>query len=199
MIFLILFLFSDVPSPAQTMWHLRAGCSPDVITSMAGAQVYLSANVFLEDDLSDDYLINMIDSGNKCMLIPLTAHMVSEGRTSQAEIYCSLDGLQLPATRLDLLNALAWFCRHELYSVMSLKPVVPSDMVGSMHSDYCGAVCAIGWMVTREDGLFHADQLVSGSDIRILSAYFPSVIPTMEYMSRNSLDHLFLNSDGAGQ
>ncbi len=199
MICLILFLLADIPSPVQVMWDLRAGRSAEVVPSMAGATVYLRANLLLTDDLSEYDLTSMIGEGNKSMLVPLTSHMVSEGRTGVAEIYCELDGLQLPATRLDLLNALAWFCRHELYSVMALEPVVPSDMEGSMHSEYCGAVCAMGWMITREDGYFHGDQLVSPSDIRILSTYFPSVVPTLKFIPRGALDYLFLTADGAGR
>lgn len=199
MIFLILFLLSDIPSPAQVMWDLRAGRPTEVIPVIVGAPVYFRANMLQTDDLSEYDLTSMIGGGNKSMLVPLTAHMVSEGRTGVAEIYCELDGLQLPATRLDLLNALAWFCRHELYSVMALEPVIPSDIEGSMHSEYCGAVCALGWMITREDGLFHGDQLVSPSDIRILSIYFPSVVPTLKFLPRASLDHLFLTGNGAGR
>ncbi|MCK5840644.1 MAG: hypothetical protein KAH31_00640 [Candidatus Sabulitectum sp.] len=199
MIFLMFFLLSDIPSPVQVMWDLRAGRSTEVIPAIAGAPVYFRANMLLTDDLTEYDLTSMISQGNKSMLVPLTAHMVSEGRTAVAEIYCELDGLQLPATRLDLLDALAWFCRHELYSVMALQPVIPSDMQGSMHSEYCGAVCAMGWMSTREDGLFHGEQLVSQSDIRILSTFFSSVVPTLKFIPRGLLDHMFLNMDGAGR
>ncbi len=197
MIFLMLILLSDITSPVQTMWDLRAGRPTEVIPVIAGAPMYFRANMLQTDDLSEYDLTSMIDGGDKSMLVPLTAHMVSQGRTGVAEIYCELDGLQLPATRLDLLNALAWFCRHELYSVMALKPVIPSDMEGSMHSEYCGAVCAMGWMITREDGLFHGDQLVSQSDIRILSTFFPSVVPTLKFIPIGLLDHMFLTMDGA--
>ncbi|MCK5131517.1 MAG: hypothetical protein KAR40_05130 [Candidatus Sabulitectum sp.] len=181
------------------MWNLRAGRETAGVTSVMGASFYIRAKMSFMVEFSDDDLLRAIRGGDNSMAVPLTALLVSEGRTGSAEIYWELQGQELPATRNELLDALSWFGRYELYPAMALNPAIPPDMEGTMHSDQCGAVCALGWMVIREDGLFHGDELVSPSDIQILSIYFPGVNSAMKYIPASSLEYLFLTGAGASR
>jgi hypothetical protein len=72
-------------------------------------------------------------------------------------------------------------------------------MEGALHSDQCGGVCALGWMRTREDGLFHGEELVSTFDIKILSNFFPAVDTSVKYISSSSLESVFQSSQGSQQ
>lgn len=196
MIFLILLLLADAQSPVQDAWNLRAGRETAGVPQVMGASLYIRANMSSMVEFSGDDLLNGISEGDNTMIVPLTALLVSEGRTGSAEIYWELQGHELPATRNELLDALSWFRRYELYPAMALNPAVPSDMEGTMHSDQCGAVCTLGWMATREDGLFHGAELVSPSDIQILSVYFPGVDPAMKYITGGSLEYMLQATTG---
>lgn len=196
MILLMLLLAADIKTPIQSTWDLRSGHVTDGIPVMMGASLYYNINKIPTDGYSCTDILRIIEGGDISMVVPLATLAVSEGNIDLAEIYWKLEGRELPATRGALLAALAWFGRHELYPVMSRNQEVPSDMEGTMHSDQCGAVCTLGWMTTRADGLFHADELVSPSDIRILSQYFPSVDPSMKYLFSSSLDHMFRELGG---
>ena len=173
------------------MWALRAGRETAGIPSAAGALVYYNAVHSLTREFSTDELIRRIGGGDRSLIVPLTALLVSEGRTDLAEIYWGLGGMDLPATRNDLLNALAWFGRYELYPLMALESPAPPDMEGTLHADQCGAVCALGWMIPREDGLFHREELVSSADIQRLAGFLSVIDPGITYLSKRSLDHIF--------
>lgn len=196
MILLILALFAADQTQVQIMWDLRAGHETSSIPAIMGSSLYLMANMH-STDLSAGSLLEGITGGDQSLVVPLTALMVSEGRPLLGEIYWELEGNELPATRKDLLHALAWLGRYQLYPAMALNPPVPPDMEEILHSDQCGAVCALGWMTTREDGLFHQDELVSPLDIQILSLYFPEIDASMSYMPLSQMNHLFTSSAGA--
>ncbi len=196
MILLILLLLAYTQSPVQGIWNLRAGLETEGIPAVTGASIYNRVNMASATELSSDEMLRRINGGDNSMIVPLTALLVSEGKAELAEIYWELEGFELPATRKDLLDALAWFGRYELYPVMALEPAIPPDMQESMHSGQCGAVCALGWMTTREDGLFHGEDLVSPSDIRILSNYFPQVSPVMKYITGEALEYMFRTTTG---
>ncbi len=198
MVLLILALFTTERTPVQVMWDLRSGRETSSIPAIMGSSLYLMANMN-STDLSAENLFEGIIGGDQSLVVPLTALMVSEGRPLLGEIYWELEGSELPATRKDLLNALAWFGRYELYPAMALNPPVPSDMEGTLHSDQCGAVCALGWMTTRKDGLFHQDELVSPLDIQILSLFFSEIDSSISYMPLSLMNQLFTSSTGASQ
>ncbi len=176
----------------MSMWELRAGLVQETTPMALGASLYVIANSSETSYLSDEAIIRFIDGGNRSMIVPLTSFLVSDGKTKLAEIYWRLQGYDLPATRSDLLDALAWFGRHELYTVMALKPEIPEDMIGDMFSEQCAAVCHLGWMTTRQDGLFHGDELVSYADIRILSSFLYIENPQASFLSVSSLENLSL-------
>lgn len=193
MILLILALFTTDQTQIQIMWDLRAGHETSSIPAIIGSSLYLMANMHLTD-LSAESLLEGIIGGDQSLVVPLTALMVSQGRPLLGEIYWELAGSELPATRRDLLNTLAWFGRYQLYPAMALNPPVPPDMEETLHSDQCGAVCALGWMTTRDDGLFHQDELVSPLDTQILSLYFPEIDARMRYLPLSLMNQLFTSS-----
>ena len=197
MIFLLLLLFADPQTPLQGIWALRAGRETATVPAVMGASLYFRAGMSSYEEISINDLLSGIEGGDISMIVPLTALLVSEGRIDLAEIYWERKGLDLPATRNALLAALVWFGRYELYQTVALNPAVPPDMEGTIHSNQCGAVCAIGWMTTREDGLFHGEELVSPADIQILSRFFPGVNPDMRYLPADSLDCMFRTSTGS--
>ena len=173
------------------MWELRAGRETGEIPPVMGAFLYFSSINGSDEDYSAEELLNGIAGGDRSMIVPLTALLVSEGKTDISEIYWEMNGQDLPATRNDVLNALSWFGRFTLYPVMALNPAIPADMEGTMHSDQCAAVCALGWMITRKDGLFHGEELLSSEDIKILSSFFPAVSPDLRFIPRSYIDHCF--------
>ncbi len=193
MILLLILLIAGEQSQVQDIWELRAGNLTESISIAAGATLYYNIMTSAMQDYSSEYLLSGIDGGDISLTVPLAALLVSEGKPALAELYWSLEGRELPATRNDLLDALAWFGRYELYPVMALNPAIPADMQGTMHQDQCGAICALGWMITRPDGMFHGDDLVSVSDIHILSNYFANVSDEMEFISTTSLEFIFLS------
>ena len=196
MFFIILTILTTLQTPSQDMWALRSGMETTRIPSAPGAPVYFNAVLSLTREFTTEELIRGIGGGDRSLIVPLTALLVSEGRTDLAEIYWGLGGMDLPATRNDLLNALAWFGRYELYPLMALESPVPPDMEGTLHSDQCGAVCALGWMIPREDGLFHCEELVSAADIQRLAGFLSVIDPGMTYLSKRSLDHIFQTTSG---
>lgn len=193
MIVLLFILMAGEQSQVRDIWELRAGNLTESVSVAAGAPLYYNITTSVIQDYSSEHMLSGIDGGDVSLTVPLAALLVSEGKTALAELYWSMEGRELPATRNDLLGALAWFGRYELYPVMALNPEVPTDMQGTMHQDQCGAICALGWMVTRPDGLFHGDDLVSASDIHVLSNYFANVSYEMEFISTNSLELIFLS------
>ena len=188
----LLFLIHAEPqTPSEGMWALRAGQVTEQIPNVIGATLYFGANIGNANFMSFEELREAISSGDRSMIVPLAARYVSEGNLEMATMYWKLDGLDLPATRNELLDALAWFGRYELYPIMSLNPPVPADKEGSMHSDQCGAVCALGWMKPRADGLFHGDELVSAEDIQLLAEFFSTVDPNLTRLPASHLEQLF--------
>ncbi len=169
---------------------LRAGSQTATIQAVMGSSLYSRACTASANEFSRDNLLDGIKGGDISMIVPLAALLVSEGRADLAEVYWEMEGRDLPVTRNDLLDVLSWFGRYELYPIMALNPTVPSDMEGTMHSDQCGAVCALGWMTVREDGLFHCEELVSPADIQILSGFFPGVNSEMKYIPSGFLDSM---------
>jgi hypothetical protein len=137
-------------------------------------------------------------AGNTSLVVPLAAGLVSRGETWAAELYWNSTD-DPPATRSELLAALAWYGRFHLYPVMASSPAVPADMEGKLHSDHCAAVCAIGWMSPRENGLFQGEDLISPGDLRRLSGFFPGVNPAGGHIGISRLDILFRNEGGSGE
>lgn len=134
-------------------------------------------------------------AGHPSLVVPLAAGLVAGGETGTAELfYRSTD--DPPATRNDLLAALAWYGRFQLYEVMATGPPVPEDMEGRLHSDHCAAICAIGWMAPRGNGLFHGEDLISPGDIHRLSGFFPSVGSRRRFITLSELDRLFRDEGG---
>ncbi len=191
MILLLMLLISAEQPQVQDLWQLRAGNLTETIPAVPGAPLYYNVVASVTRDYSNEYLLDGIDGGDASLTVPLTAILVSQGNTSLAELYWNLEGRDVPATRNDLLDALAWFQRYQLYPLVALNPIIPPDMQGTMHADQCGAVCALGWMTTRSDGLFHGEDLVSVSDIHILSSYFPTISDEMKILTTASLEHIF--------
>ncbi len=79
---------------------------------------------------------------------------------------------------------------------MATGPPVPEDMEGRLHSDHCAAICAIGWMAPRGNGLFHGEDLISPGDIHRLSGFFPSVGSRRRFITLSELDRLFRDEGG---
>jgi len=195
--FLLVLLLADPLSSNESLWLLRAGCAAGGNPPDMASYLYTSVNTI--SDISLAVATDGIKGGDASMLVPLVASLVSRGETELAETCWSLRGMELPATRNDLLDVLAWFGRYELYHEMASNPLIPSDMEGKMHSDQCGAVCALGWMRTRSDGMFHGDDAVSPLDIKVLSAYFPSIDASAEYITTAELESVFQSLGGGSR
>lgn len=191
-ILLLVFLFNTEPlTSSEGMWALRSGRVTEQIPNVNGASLYFGANIGSSNLMSLQELLGAISGGDRSIVVPLAAHLLSEGKLEMATLYWEMDGCDLPATRNDLLDALAWFGRYELYPVMSLNPPVPADKEGSIHSDQCGAICTLGWMKPRADGLFHGDELVSAEDIQLLAEFFTTVDPSLTRLPASTLEELF--------
>jgi hypothetical protein len=196
MILILALLVSGSQSSGVDFWLLRAGDETGGNPLDVASYLYTTANTVLLSDISFTDMTDGIKGGDASMVVPLVASLVSRGEMELAETCWNLHGTELPATRSDLLNALSWFGRYELYREMALNPVIPPDMEGKMHSDQCGAVCSLGWMRTRRDGMFHGDEIVSPLDIRVLSIYFQAVDASAEYITVAELESIFHPSSG---
>jgi hypothetical protein len=194
MIFLLLLSFSGIQFSLIDIWSLRAGSYTGEIPS--AASLYFSAAAGSEDQMPGDQLITEVSMGDRSMLIPLASRLVASGDTDLAVIYWNTTGINLPVTRNELLNALAWYARFDLYPVMATRPPVPSDMEETMYSAQCAAICSIGWMRVRNDGYFHADDVVSPGDIQILSRYLEGFSSSMEYLPVSYIDSVFHSDAG---
>lgn len=191
MMFFLVFslLISQTQTVEEAMWELRAG---NIVTASSSlpriATLYLASNYENYQSADVDYLLEQISNGNKSLLPILTSLFVSEGNVSLAEFYWHSAGQELPASRIQLLELLAWFGRYKLYPLISLSPPVPPDLLETQYSNDCAAICAIGWMSLRSDGLFHGDQLVSEDDLQLLFRSFPEIDHTQTDRTITSLE-----------
>lgn len=115
--------------------------------------------------------------------------LVASGRIRSAEKYWN-NPSDPPATRYDLLSALAWNGRYQLVRVVPDHPV-PLDIAGTSVADKCAAICTLGWMAVREDGLFHGEDIVSKGDIVTLSQYVSALDPSLACLFLSDLENLF--------
>lgn len=175
-------------SGSDALWHLRSGSIPENGVIPSGGSVYAEAIRGVSSSLDTGEIRAKIAAGRKNLLFSLAGRLVSSGHAAQAEL-CWTNPLDPPATRGDLLAALAWFGRFRLYSIIATRPEVPGDMRGRLHDDHCAAVCSAGWMVPRDDGLFHPEELVCRGDLVLLSQYFPAVRPG-SFLPLSHLDNL---------
>ena len=159
-IFLLSFLL-QVLSP-EISWQVRAGIA-------RGGSI-----VSFEDNTSG--------------LVYLTASLVASGNVSEAEKYWN-NPFDPPATRFDLLSALAWNGRYQIVAAGNTQQV-PPDMTGRTISDKCASICALGWMEVREDGLFHGEELVTRGDIVVLSRFFADIDTGVSFLFLSELDRL---------
>jgi len=196
MILVLVLLLADSQPSNESLWLLRAGREAGGNPLEVASYLYTSAGEISISDIPFTAAADGIKGGDASMLVPLAASLVSRGETELAEICWGLRGMELPATRKDLLDALSWFGRYELYTQMAQNPAIPPDMEGKMHSDQCGAACALGWMRIRSDGMFHGDDVVSPFDVKVLSIYFPAVDASAEYITITELESIFQSSDG---
>jgi len=196
MILILALLVSGSQFSVGDSWLLRAGGEAVGNPLDMVSYLYSDANTVLLSDISFSAATDRIKGGDASIVVPLVAFLVSQGEMELAETCWNLHGTDLPATRSDLLDALSWFGRFELYREMALNPAIPPDMEGKIHSDQCGAVCSLGWMRTRIDGMFHGDEIVSPLDIKVLSIYFPVVDASAEYITVAEIESLFHRSGG---
>ena len=195
MFFLVLsFLLSQIQSPDEAVWELRAGNVVTVNSSMPRISIlYFSTNQGINKHATCQDLLAQISTGDRSVVPLLSSLLVSEGNLTLAEFYWQTNGEELPATRIQLLELLAWFGRFDLYSIMSLSPPGPPDLLDTEYSNESAAICAIGWMRPRADGLFHGEQLVSEEDLQLLFNAFPEVDSFQTVRTLNSLE-LFVES-----
>ncbi|MCD6589153.1 MAG: hypothetical protein J7K88_11445 [Candidatus Fermentibacteraceae bacterium] len=196
MIFILALLVSGSQFSGGDSWLLRAGGETGSIPLDVTSYLYTSANTVIISDISFTDITDGIEGGDASMVVPLVASLVLQGEMELAETCWNLHGTEIPATRSDLLDALSWFGRYELYREMALNPVIPPDMEGKMHGDQCGAVCSLGWMRTRIDGMFHGNEFVSPLDIKVLSIYFPGVDASAECITVAEIEDIFHRSGG---
>ena len=190
MLFLLLsFLLSQMQPNQLALWELRAGNVVAVNSSMPSISIlYYSSNLGINPDATCQDLLVQISNGDRSVVPLLSSLLVSEGNLSLAEFYWQTNGEELPATRIQLLELLAWFGRFELYSLVSLSPPVPPDLLDTEYSNESAAICAIGWMSPRADGLFHGEQLVSYEDLQQLFNSFPEIDSSQTVRTLNSLE-----------
>lgn len=183
----MLFVLSSA-SPVEALWQLRSGILPEPGVSVPGGAGYLSIlrNSSASKDLME--LRGEIAGGHTWVVFSVAARLVSSGDPFSAEIHWQNTG-NPPADRGQLLSALAWAGRFQLYTLLAERHEVPEDMVGKMHQDQCAAVCAAGWMAPWSDGLFHPEQLVKTGDIILLSRYYPR-FTGRTFISIKELDRL---------
>lgn len=193
---IVLLTISGLQFSTIDIWSLRSGYSTGGVPQGVWASLYFSAVTAYEDQLFSDQLLTSISRGDRSMIVPLTSRLVASGNTDLAGIYWNTSGTDLPATRNDLLNALSWQTRYDLYRVMAGGPVVPPDMEGAMYSGQCAAICFLGWMSVRSNGDFRPDDLVSPSDIQLLSQYFGGFPCSLKYLPLSALDSIFRYETG---
>ncbi len=195
MFFLVLsFLLSQTQPPEDALWQLRAGNVVAVNSSMPRISIlYFSANQGINLHATSQDLLVQISNGDRSVVPLLSSLFVSKSNLPLAEFYWQTNGEELPATRIQLLELLAWFGRFELYSLLSLSPPAPPDLLDTEYSNESAAICAIGWMRPRADGLFHGEQLVSEEDLQLLFNSFPQVDSFQTVRTLNSLE-LFVES-----
>lgn len=190
MFFLVLSLLLSQAQPNQvTLWELRAGNIVSVHSGMPPISIlYFSSNRGINSAATSEDLLAQISNGDRALLPLLSSLLVSEGNIQLAEFYWQTNGEELPATRIELLELLAWFGRFELYSLVSISPPVPPDLLDTEYSNESAAICAIGWMRPRSDGLFHGEQLVSAEDLQLLFSSFTEIDPTGIVRTLTSLE-----------
>ncbi len=200
MFFLVLsFIISQIQPPEDALWELRAGNIVAVNSSMPRISIlYFSANQEVNLHATSRDLLVQISNGDKSVVPLLSSLLISQGNFSLAEFYWQTNGEELPATRIQLLELLAWFGRFKLYSLVSLSPPVPPDLLDTKYSNESAAICAIGWMRPRADGLFHGEQLVSQEDLQLLFNSFPEVSSLQTVRTLNSLELFVENALNTG-
>ena len=172
MTFLIIFYLLSTSASADDIWQLRSGVIPVQGASVSSGSNYSSAINGLSAHMNGEELREGLESGYGRLLFPLAGNLVRSGYTAEAELFW-LHSDDAPANRGELLAALSWFGRYQLYSLMTDRAETPPDMEGRLHEDHCAAVCSAGWMTVRSDGLFHPEELVQKGDLILLSRYFP--------------------------
>ncbi|PIE51701.1 hypothetical protein CSA37_04885 [Candidatus Fermentibacteria bacterium] len=117
--------------------------------------------------------------------------LVASGRIEQAFLLWSTVN-DPPATRRDLLSAIAWNFRYQLLSQASVTDDAPADMKGVPLEDNCAVVCRLGWMVPRTDGLFHPDEPVTAGDMARLFRFLEGIPDTLNYLPLSMLEDIHL-------
>lgn len=200
MFFLVLsILLSQMQPQQEALWQLRAGNIVPVSSDMPPiSYLYHSSNQGMNLVATSNELLTQISNGDRSLTPLLSSVLVSEGNLTLAEFYWQTNGEELPATRLELLELLAWFGRFELYSLVSLAPPIPPDLLDNEYSNESAAICAIGWMRPRSDGLFHGEQLVSEEDLQLLFSSFREIDPTGTVRTLNSLEMFVIRAFDRG-
>ena len=157
--------------------------------SVRGGSAYFRAVGHSFSAMSTNDLRDGLISGRTQLVIPLAASLVRTGELFSAELYW-INRENPPATRGELLSALAWHGRFDLYSMMISRLDNPPDMEEGLHGDHCAAVCSAGWMQLRSDGLFHPEELVSKGDLLLLSFYFTG-LEDSSWLPLDELDGFF--------
>jgi len=143
--------------------------------------------------MSEAELITQLKNGNIKALIPLLNLLVQSGRIEDAEIWMEARGRTIPVTRRDLAIALSWYCRFDLYEIISLDFNIPPDLENDDFASTISAILYLGWMNTSTDGYFHPDCFVGLSDLELISEdFFPSSFHwEKDWIGIDSLDSLF--------
>ncbi len=172
MTFLIILILSAAGASPLDIWQLRSGVIPVQDTSSSQSSGYYAAVNQHSGFMSIEELREGLASNHGRLLFPIAAALVRSGSITEAQLFW-LHSNDPPADRGELLAALSWFGRYQLYSLMADRAETPPDMEGRLHGDHCSAVCSAGWMAVRSDGLFHPEELVQKGDLLLLSVYFP--------------------------
>jgi len=172
MIFLIILCIVSTETSLDELWWLRSGAIASQDYPASTGSVYLASIRGTSSFMEVKELKESLLSGQNRLLFPLASRLVRSGSTGDAELFW-ITADDPPADRGELLAALAWFGRYQLYALMADRGAVPPDMSGRLHEEHAAAVCAAGWMTVRTDGLFHPDNLVMKGDLILLSRFFP--------------------------
>lgn len=150
-----------------------------------------SAISFSMDEAS---LLQQLKNGNRKALIPLVRLLVTSGRIDEAEIWMEGRGITIPVTRRDLVIALSWYGRFDLYNVLSIDISTPPDVENDDYAPTIAAILQIGWMNASQDACFHPNLLVGSTDLKLISNDFftASFHWEKDWIGMRSLDSLFI-------
>lgn len=190
---LVLICLFGTVTPSEALWQLRFGILPDTPAQIRGGSEYISA---IQGDMTPSMGLHQLRSGllngHIRLIASISALLVSSGDPYSAKLYW-LNPYDPPVTREELLSALAWNGRFELYSALEYRAVIPEDMAGRLNSERCAAVYSVGWMRPRKDGLFHPDELVSPGDLQLLAPHFPG-FTGITFLRSSELEDCFRGS-----